>query len=95
MEERLCEVRCYRGPCVEAPPAGSGRLHGGCDKCRVGCFEPGRFKNPLFSPLGGPYNYAEWLCAPHYDKVVDYIERKNNSALEPWELDDDEMDSIG
>jgi hypothetical protein len=53
----------------------------GCDKCQVGCFNPARYKNPFF---GGKfyaddhhywwrwcYSYTEFLCAEHYDDMVD------------------------
>lgn len=55
-----------------------------CENCRIGCFRPARFKNPNFGRAeaeGDPdkwwlyaYSYAEWLCAEHYDEVMDRSE---------------------
>ncbi len=60
----------WRGPCHNGHRLGTD----GCEDCRIGCFKPARFRNPNYDPEGkmsfGVYNYAEWLCAQHYDEVM-------------------------
>ncbi len=72
--EHYCGVRSYRvrqdcQRCLDA------EFPRDCEHCRCGCFEIARFKNPNYSLDGGPtskgmYNYADWLCADHYDDVI-------------------------
>jgi hypothetical protein len=64
----------YRGSCDRCGQAG-------CDNCRIGCWNLARHRNPFFGKdFGGEeglkrwwrggYNYAEWLCAECYDRIV-------------------------
>jgi hypothetical protein len=67
---KTCGVRVYKGPC------GCGH---GCDDCRIGCFAPARYRNPFYNTdfgdehhwWRGGYNYAEFLCAEHYDDMAE------------------------
>jgi hypothetical protein len=75
--ERTCGVRIYKcGPgCRPHSPTGDTG-----EKCRIGCFKPARFLNPNFGVDSDDdvfdhwwkyeYNYAEYLCAEHYDEVM-------------------------
>ena len=69
MEEHYCDVQIFKGPCD---------CKISCEKCRIGCFKPAKFRNPSYDPdglvKGTIYNYAEWLCASHWDEAVAYKE---------------------
>jgi hypothetical protein len=62
------------------------RYHTDDDAPPDGCPKPGRFRNPVFDPDGlrfkffGFFGYAEWLCAEHYDEVMDFKERWNEEV---------------
>src|ERR1700688_2665639 len=72
---KTCDVRMYKGPC-DCKVA--------CERCRVGCNNPARHKNPFFGKdfsgedrgdgpdrwWRGGYSYAEYLCAECYDHLV-------------------------
>src|SRR5574337_106633 len=77
-----CGVRSYRA--ARDCQNGHGSLVHDCEECRIGCFEPGRFKNPFY-PDGPMFNYAEYLCAEHYDEVMDLQERHQRGTLDAWE----------
>lgn len=97
--DRRCEVRqWHHDPDCELCKA---VFDGDCPSCRTGCFSAAKFRNPLHDGDGtglGIYNYAEWLCAEHYDEVMDYIRRSKDNDLRDWEqniLDDRETDWDG
>jgi hypothetical protein len=66
---KTCGVRMFKGPC---------ECSLGCADCRIGCFAPARHRNPFYGTdfhsefcwWRGGYNYAEFLCAEHYDMVA-------------------------
>jgi hypothetical protein len=76
--EHICEVRMYRAS--KDCPNDHGITHS-CESCRIGCFKVARFRNPNFGVTSETvgenrwwmyqYNYAEWLCADHYDEVME------------------------
>lgn len=64
-----CGVRMYKGACDHCKH--------GCNKCRIGCWNPAAYRNPWFGKPGhprfwwrDPYNYAEYLCIECYDDAV-------------------------
>jgi len=80
MSRHYCEINIYRAE--KDCPNDHGIHPSGCDEdCRIGCNRVARFRNPNFSVHRGDiedhkwwlyqYNYAEWLCAEHYDEVVE------------------------
>lgn len=77
--DALCGVRCYRAA-VNCERADHPEHLERREDCRIGCFNPARFRNPEY-PDGGYYNYTEWLCAEHYDHVVDFIARRGRGDL--------------
>jgi len=75
-----CEVRIYRATRGCRGNRGAEVVHA-CDKCRIGCFKPARWRNPFFGKdypdeahwWRNPYSYAEWLCAEHYDGAMETL----------------------
>jgi hypothetical protein len=67
VEEHFCDVQIFKGPCDCSVS---------CEKCRIGCFKLAKFRNPSYDPgglvKGTIYNYAEFVCADHYDEAVAY-----------------------
>lgn len=86
--DSVCGVRVhgYPGPVpagtVLACPAGETPGIAG-DTKRIGCFNPARFRNPEY-PGGGYFNYAQWLCAGHYDEVMDFVTRRRRGDVGSW-----------
>lgn len=76
---RLCGVRIWKGDgnpeCQRAGDCVPGCTYG----CRVGCFNPARFRNPFYG-MGKEeemfywwrymYSHVEWLCAECYDDLI-------------------------
>jgi epoxyqueuosine reductase QueG len=86
MMNRYCDVRIYGPDCsycgnnfdyihtimvVNPHVPYTGNKVYGCTKCQIGCGALARFKNPNCPDIEAQYNYAEMLCAEHYDEVLD------------------------
>ena len=85
-----CGVRMYRA----SEQCRNDHGAGGCEKCRIGCFNPARWLNPFFGKEGddrfwwrNPYNYAEYLCAGCYDRMME--ELKDYEEMFGEEVNDD------
>jgi hypothetical protein len=73
-----CGVRIYR---ARADSKCDHEFVCGCEKCRIGCYKPARWRNPWFGKdypdedhwWRNPYSYAEFLCAEHYDDATDTL----------------------
>jgi hypothetical protein len=78
---KLCGVRIWRGDgnpeCQVAGDCVPGCTYG----CRVGCFNPARFRNPFYGRSSASeddlyywwrymYTHVEWLCAECYDDMI-------------------------
>lgn len=71
--DKTCEVRIYKGRCDDCE-----ERRDGCDKCRIGCWNPARYRNPFFGWddwheqywWRGMYGQVEWLCAKCYDDMI-------------------------
>lgn len=65
----------------------------GCDHCRIGCFNDARMRNLFFGKefgadenywWRGMYSHCEWLCAEHYDDMVDTSKEMEEMYREAW-----------
>lgn len=71
----------------------------GCDRCRIGCFNPARHRNPFFGRefafdperywWRSMYSYTEWLCAQCYDDMLSSI-RESEDAYRVYDPDYEE-----
>ena len=84
MLDKTCGVRMFKGPCD---------CEISCNRCRIGCFRPARYKNPFFDKVYSGnrysnnqwrvcYSYAEYLCAECYDIMVSRLRVEEDTLRE-------------